>query len=34
MSDLIWSISGISGLGVLVFLGWRIIHKEKISRRR
>ena len=30
--DLLWSIAGISGLFVLVYLGWRIIDKEKKSR--
>jgi len=32
--DLLWSIAGISGLFVLAFFGWRIIHKEKLSRRQ
>lgn len=31
--DLLFSLAGILGLGVLIFLGWRIVHKEKMSRR-
>jgi hypothetical protein len=32
MTDTMWSVGGITGLFVLVYLGWRIIHKEKVSR--
>lgn len=32
MTDLLWSIAGISGLVILAFFGWRIIDKEKKSR--
>jgi hypothetical protein len=32
MTDIMWSIGGISGLLILVYFGWRIIDKEKKSR--
>ena len=34
MTDTMWSVGGIAGLLILVFFGWRIIHKEKTSRRQ
>jgi hypothetical protein len=34
MSDLLFSIAGISGLAILIFLGARIIFKEKSRRRQ
>ena len=34
MTDTIWSVGGITGLLILVYFGWRIIQKEKMSRRQ
>jgi len=32
--DILFSLVGIFGIGALIFVGWRIIQREKNSRRQ